>query len=539
MPGVNAQITIQPGLAPESAEFKAYAERIRAGANIAQLQGVGFGLIPEPTDWTHNTSTQIVLQAETGATLPSSYDLRTQNKLTAVRNQSSCGCCWAFAAAGSLESTLKPAETWDFSENSIKDKHGFDLTCCDGGNRGMATAYMVRWDGPVAESDDPYNAGSCTSPSGLSTRKHVQEVLFLPNRSGPLDNDIIKQAVMDYGAVYSTYYHSDSYYNSSTRAYYYPSGSTSNHAICIVGWDDNFDRSKFISPPPGNGAFLIRNSWGTWWGDSGYFWISYYDAIIGYKENGVFFAEPANNYSAIYQYDPLGQTASVSYSWSGNVFTSAASETLAAAAFYTLGPNTTYTLYIYLNPTNGPKGSVAAYTKSGTLDFAGYHTITIDTPVALSAGQRFSVVVRLSGSYSYPTALERPISGYSMGATASAGQSYASNNGNSWIDVAASYGNTNVCIKAFTVRATPVSIAAAKALADGSQVSVTGLVSGLYNGFIYVQEPSRTGGIRVVTNATGLRIGDNVTATGKMSSHKPDGSIPSERQIEAQSVVKW
>ena len=61
--------------------------------------------------------------------------------------------------------------------------------------------------------------------------------------------------------------------------------------------------------PPGNGAFIVRNSWGTGWGDAGYFYVSYYDTNFGYGENAVFDdAEPTSNYNAIYQYDPLGWT---------------------------------------------------------------------------------------------------------------------------------------------------------------------------------------------------------------------------------------
>ena len=50
--------------------------------------------------------------------------------------------------------------------------------------------------------------------------------------------------------------------------------------MVIVGWDDSYPRRNFgarYGRPPGNGAFLVRNSWGASFGDGGYFWVSYYD----------------------------------------------------------------------------------------------------------------------------------------------------------------------------------------------------------------------------------------------------------------------
>jgi hypothetical protein len=87
---------------------------------------------------------------------------------------------------------------------------------------------------------------------------------------------------------------------------------------------------------------------------------------------------------------------------------------------------------------------------AGNIATAGYHTIGLPAPVSVSAGQKFSVVVKLTTpDYNYPIPLERPWSGYSSRATASAGQSYMSSSGASWTDVATYYSNTNVCLKAF------------------------------------------------------------------------------------------
>jgi len=451
---MSAAQTPQPTLAPDNPAFIQYLQNPYLVQALSAPEHPA-GLVPETIDLTYAKPARVTVADVAGA-LPSSYDLRTLNKLTPIRDQGSCGDCWAFATMGSLESSLMPTESWDFSENNLKDLAGFDLSCCSGGNRTMSTAYLARWGGAIAESDDPYKAGSCTSPAGLSPKKHVQEVIYVPNRTSALDNDAIKQAVMAYGAVYTTYYHSDSYYNSSTASYYYNGSSQANHAVCIVGWDDNYSASNFLTPPPGNGAFLIRNSWGTYWGKSGYFWMSYYDATLGKMENAVFRAEPATNYNGIYQYDPLGWVSSTGFNsntaWFANVFTATANSSIAAASWYTAAPNSAYELDVYLNPTNGPINSAGAnITITGTIPAAGYHTIALPTTVAVTTGQRFSVVVKLTTpGYNYPIPMERPYSGYSSAATAGTGQSYISNDGANWADMTTYYTGSNCCLKAFT-----------------------------------------------------------------------------------------
>jgi C1A family cysteine protease len=449
-----AQADSEPVLAPANSAFTNYMDDSYNRIISAAESGYVGGLVPEPIDLSR-VRPPIYNSMATVAS-PLTYDLRTLGKLTPIRDQGACGSCWDFAATGSLESSLMPAESLDFSENNLKNLAGFAYGCCSGGNRSMSTAYFARWGGAIAESDDRYNTSNCTSPLGLTPIKHVQDVIFVPNRSSSLDNEAIKQAVMTYGAVYTTYFHSDTYNNSATASYYMPSITQPNHAVCIVGWDDNYSSSKFLVTPPGNGAFLIRNSWGTWWGMSGYFWMSYYDANLGMTENAVYLGSPNTNYGQVYQYDPLGWTSSTGYgsntAWFANVFTATSTSAVAAASWYTPSANSTYTLYVYTDPVSGPINSAGpAGSVSGTLATAGYHTVQLSSAVPITAGQKFSVVVRMtSPGYSYPICLETMQSGYTPTATASAGQSYISSSGSSWTDLTSYYANANVCLKAFT-----------------------------------------------------------------------------------------
>ena len=106
----------------------------------------------------------------------------------------------------------------------------------------------------------------------MSPQKHVQDVYIIPARSSSTDNDNLKNAVLNYGAVhvsmgwYGSTYSSSAYWNNATFSYYYNGSEMSTHAVAIVGWDDSYPRTNFATAPPGDGAFIVRNSWGSLWG---------------------------------------------------------------------------------------------------------------------------------------------------------------------------------------------------------------------------------------------------------------------------------
>ena len=145
-------------------------------------------------------------------------------------------------------------------------RSGFSLGYGDGGNSYMAAAYLLRWAGPVTEAADPYAPYASSpnpSPENAAVGTHVHEFLELPSRSGATDNDDLKWAVMTYGAVYTSMYWKAAAFRDASDAYYFSGSSGANHAVTLVGWDDAYPASRFASPPAGPGAFLVRNSWGT------------------------------------------------------------------------------------------------------------------------------------------------------------------------------------------------------------------------------------------------------------------------------------
>ncbi|NLK28051.1 MAG: hypothetical protein GX306_06880 [Clostridiales bacterium] len=345
--------------------------------------------------------------------LPDKYDLRQQGYVTPVRNQGSIGACWTFSTYGSLESTVKKfsGEDYDFSEIHMALHNG--VTTADaGGNNYIATAYLVSGKGPILEEQDPYPNPSkveyIITREGLEAKYRVQDIIFLPARTNSLDNDELKNAIITYGAVSSSYYDSANYYTYKGQTTYY-NGYTRNlnHAITLVGWDDNFSRNNFDIKPPGDGAFLAKNSWGSSWGDNGYYYISYYDVSLGYDSNVVYNGiEKADKYDTMHSYydKPLYSYYKASdYDFVGNRFKAEKQEYISAVGFYTFAQNLSYEIWIDKivdSQVSAPKTKIT----SGTLPQGGYHTIELPSSFNVAAGEEYMIWVKLSahGYYGHP-----------------------------------------------------------------------------------------------------------------------------------------
>lgn len=437
--------------APLNPEFLQYRQELRDNAVVSlTADGHGLGCAPEPFKLPQPAAAGRARMGKFQA-LPYSYDLGAYGKISAVHDQGDYGVCWTFATFGSLESCLLPGESRDFSENNLANFHGYD-TGYGFGNRLKALGYLSRWNGPVNESDDPYSNGPNGSPAGLPVQKHIQNALFIPDRASASDNDLIKQAILTYGGVYSTYRHHANYYNENNYAYYYYGTNRLNHAIVLVGWDDMYPATKFRTPPPGAGAFIAKNSWGAGWGNFGFFWISYYDVLIG-RDNCVFYnAESTANYGSIYQYDQLGMTTTYGFdnetAWGANIF-SGSGGSIEAVSFYAVADGATYKIYVFTdgaagNPISGSLSAMA----TGTVTYAGYYTVPLDSPATYST--RFSVVAKfITPGDGLPIPAEYYLDGYSSAVTASAGESYISENGATWEEAKDEGRYFNICLKAF------------------------------------------------------------------------------------------
>ncbi len=442
-------------LAPLNPKFLKYIDTCKhvpgTPSPTAEENRYPLGGVPSPVDLSHVRGP---VDDAINSEYPAYYDLRNLDRVTTVKHQDNYPTCWAFAAFTSLESCLIPDEYVDFSEWHLARAHGFDYSVEDAGNSFMTTAYLTRWSGPLDEPDFPYGGGGHINRYYIPA-KHVQQVIYLPLREGPLDNDTIKHYIMNEGPVDFAYNWDFGNFSETENTNYTPNNAGENHRLAIVGWNDHFPAGRFTHRPPGNGAFIARNSWGSDWGEDGYCYISYYDHA--YLHFTVFNnAEDPHNYGTIYQYDPLGHTRTwgTRESWGANVFLSETREALEAVGFYAVDSNMNYEINVYkhINPDgNNPVSGTLAAAKTGTLVYGGYYTVQLDAPVPLEQGEYFSTAVKFTASnYDYSVPIEAPVMHHSSAAAANPGESYVSEDGILWEDLTGVVENSNVCIKAYT-----------------------------------------------------------------------------------------
>ncbi len=214
------------------------------------------------------------------ASLPSSLDWRTAGIVPAVRDQGNCGSCWAFGTVGIMESAIAKAggSLTDLSEQFLVSCNKNYWNCEDGG----WTASMYHYDvlgknqttvGAVLETDKPYTAtnGSCTvayaHPYKLSGWK------FIVNQEWEMPTvDQIKTAIATYGPVTAGVCAGGAFqsYRGGIFSTDENCGGWTNHQIILVGWNDS-----------DGGYWILRNSWGHWWGEDGYMRIAYNTSRVG------------------------------------------------------------------------------------------------------------------------------------------------------------------------------------------------------------------------------------------------------------------
>jgi hypothetical protein len=234
-----------------------------------------------------------VMEVAVSAALPDAYDWRQHEGTTPAKNQGGCGSCWAFAAVGQLESHVRifDSRIFDLSEQAVIDCNTWGADC---GGGWMPAAYEVfAGYGAVLEECSPYYA----SDGHPCTQESCGPVAWITDPgyvSIPNTVEQIKQTIYDTGPVVTAFFAHDNFSGYTSGCYDDDYYDPPNHAMLIVGWDD------FACG--GDGAWIVKNSWGVSWGVDGYGYIKYGVCSIGsyvyqieYRPSDVFVEVTAPN----------------------------------------------------------------------------------------------------------------------------------------------------------------------------------------------------------------------------------------------------
>lgn len=421
------------------------------------------------------------------AQIPETYDLRDVdgvNYVTSVKSQQG-GTCWTHGTMAAMEGNLLINGNWDANgetgEPALAEYHldwwngyneyfnqdlippfnnGEGLEVHMGGDYRVVTAYISRLDGAVRDIDGQ-------SYDNPPTFKEDDFHYYFPmdvewyNAGANLENlDLIKQKVIDNGVMaICMCYDGDFMWGIN---HYQPVSSNlePNHSVSIVGWDDNH-----VTQAPENGAWIIKNSWGSDWADGGYFWISYYDkqACQNPQMGAVSFIDvDLMKWDTAYYHDYHGWRDTLTTATEAfNAFTATEDEAIVAVNFFTAENNVNYTVKIY-DAFDGTELIDELSAVSGNIEYSGLHTILLTDTAHVFGGDDFYVYLNLdNGGFAYDRTSDVPVllgakSRVIVPSTASAGQSFYLNE-STWRDFydyddPSGFQNTgNICIKAIAV----------------------------------------------------------------------------------------
>jgi len=199
--------------------------------------------------------------------LPTSWNWNTKGAVTPIKNQGQCGSCWSFSTTGSTEGChqIKTGQLIGLSEQNLMDcSDSYGNEGCDGGLMTAAMQYIIANKGIDTEASYPYTAEDGSQCLYKAANKGATLASFTNVQEGS-ESDLQTKAYVGPVSVAIDASHS-SFQLYSSGVYYEPACSSTqlDHGVLVAGW--GVDGTKDY--------WLVKNSWGTTWGQSGWIWMS-------------------------------------------------------------------------------------------------------------------------------------------------------------------------------------------------------------------------------------------------------------------------
>jgi C1A family cysteine protease len=373
-----------------------------------------YGFVPPPGDLSHITAPM----AAGAAPMASTFDWRATGKVTPVKNQGGCGSCYAFASIGNFESKIlvDGGSAFNYSENNVKECEWHDPSC-GGGNYWLAASFLAA-NGTVLEACDPYVASDVVCKSTCEYSKTLLDWQAISFGDVPATS-VLKSYLQTYGPLYTSMYagyydawQTEMYAYDGSYTLYYTGSEPPNHAVLIVGWDDNQTHAG------GQGAWIVKNSWGNSWGgtcgygsEGGYFYIAYGSAGIGSHSSFLYDYQDYDSDGALLYHDEGGWTSAVGYGLTTAYglckFIPTGDIQVERVEFWTLDATTDIDVYIYDDFNGVSPSNLLASRLNQSFSLAGYHSVELSEPLEVDSGEDIYAVVKITdNSYTYPLAFD-------------------------------------------------------------------------------------------------------------------------------------
>jgi hypothetical protein len=380
-----------------------------------------------------------------------------------IHDQGKYGSCFAFSWIGAVENRLlaqdeyEDLSEWAYYKSFTDNYYSGNRTSDTASAAALHTAIVPENSAPYPRTNESYEIDD-----DLESQSDylISDVYYVTGNGSEDEAEIEKRAKHflseGYALICSVYYDDGEsiFTNNLTGSWYVPEDVEKkymgvNHSVLIVGWDDNYSKDNFLNEPPGDGAWLVKNSWGIFSGDLGYYWLSYYDTKLPDSELAAIDIKNADICSKVQSYwcygwdygslIPNSNTAingvPMESVYQACSYTAEEDMDITAVSFFTVCDDIEYKAYIISESDESVTYNDTS--AMGTQRYRGYHMVELDAPHHIRKGEEYSIIIYMNSpekdflivqdsEYTFDKQTSHP---------ARANTFYVSSDGKDWVDV--------------------------------------------------------------------------------------------------------